>query len=63
MGDPVTAEDGDTADVLTYTLMEESGSDGKFVIDRATRSASALAKGDGPEVHDREDDDWTIEAM
>ena len=44
VGDPVTAEDGDAADVLTYTLMEEPGFEGKFVIDRATGQIS-VAKG------------------
>ena len=37
VGDPVTAEDGDADDVLTYTL--EDASD-KFVIDRATGQIS-----------------------
>ena len=37
MGDPVTAEDGDAADVLTYTLEDASGN---FVIDRATGQIS-----------------------
>ena len=41
VGDPVTAEDGDAADVLTYTLDDDSG---KFVIDRATGQIS-VAKG------------------
>ena len=37
LGDPVTAEDGDAADVLTYTLQDASGN---FVIDRATGQIS-----------------------
>ena len=37
VGDPVTAEDGNTADVLTYTLDDDSD---KFVIDRATGQIS-----------------------
>ena len=41
VGDPVTAEDGNAADVLTYTLADEST---KFVIDRATGQIS-VAKG------------------
>ena len=41
VGDPVTAEDEDADDVLTYTLEDESG---KFVIDRATGQIS-VAKG------------------
>ena len=41
VGDPVTAEDGDAADVLTYTLDDESN---KFAIDRATGQIS-VAKG------------------
>ena len=41
MGDPVTAEDDDAADVLTYTLEDGSGN---FVIDRATGQIS-VAKG------------------
>ena len=45
VGDPVTAEDGDAADVLTYTLVAESnGADDNFVIDRATGQIS-VAKG------------------
>ena len=46
VGDPVTAEDRDSDDVLTYTLMEEAGSTGKFVIDRETGQIS-VAKGTG----------------
>ena len=41
VGDPVTAEDGNAADVLTYTLEDASGN---FVIDRATGQIS-VAKG------------------
>ena len=41
VGDPVTAEDGDANDVLTYTL---DGDSGNFVIDRATGQIS-VAKG------------------
>ena len=43
VGDPVTAEDEDANDVLTYTLALEDGS-GNFVIDRATGQIS-VAKG------------------
>ena len=39
VGDPVTAEDGDTADVLTYTLVNDDADD-NFVIDRATGQIS-----------------------
>ena len=41
MGDPVTAEDRDADDVLTYTLADDSG---KFVIDRATGQISVAKK-------------------
>ena len=48
VGDPVTAEDGDSADVLTYTLVDADStpadSKGNFVIDRATGQIS-VAKG------------------
>ena len=37
VGDPVTAEDEDANDVLTYTLDDDSN---KFVIDRATGQIS-----------------------
>ena len=41
VGDPVTAEDGDAADVLTYTLVAaDDGADDNFVIDRATGQIS-----------------------
>ena len=44
VGDPVTAEDEDANDVLTYTLVDDAntpvGSQGKFVIDRATGQIS-----------------------
>ena len=49
VGDPVTAEDGDTADVLTYTLADASN---KFVIDRATGQIS-VAKSAKFNVDDR----------
>ena len=55
VGNPVTAEDGNAADVLTYTLMEEAGSEGKFVIDRATGQIS-VAKGTGPKFNHEGDD-------
>ena len=41
VGDPITAEDDDADDVLTYTLADTSN---KFVIDRATGQIS-VAKG------------------
>ena len=45
VGDPVTAEDGDAADVLTYTLVAAAdGADDNFVIDQATGQIS-VAKG------------------
>ena len=42
LGDPVTAEDEDADDVLTYTL--DDGNSNNFVIDRATGQIS-VAKG------------------
>ena len=54
VGDPVTAEDDDAADVLTYTLVAAvDGADDNFVIDRATGQIS-VAKG---AKFNREDDD------
>ena len=47
VGDPVTAEDGDANDVLTYTLDDGSS---KFVIDRAT---GQIRRGQGRDVHRR----------
>ena len=44
VGDPVTAEDDDTADVLTYTLVDDGDGADNFVIDRATGQIS-VAKG------------------
>ena len=43
VGDPVTAEDDNADDVLTYTLVDDDASD-NFVIDRATGQIS-VAKG------------------
>ena len=43
VGDPVTAEDDNADDVLTYTLVDEDAS-ANFVIDRATGQIS-VAKG------------------
>ena len=51
VGDPVTAEDGDAADVLTYTLVDDDEDD-NFVIDRATGQIS-VAKGAKFNVMDR----------
>ena len=53
VGDPVTAEDEDANDVLTYTL---AGGSGKFVIDRATGQIS-VAKGAGPKFNVTTGDD------
>ena len=44
VGDPVTAEDEDANDVLTYTLVATTDGSGNFVIDRATGQIS-VAKG------------------
>ena len=53
VGDPVTAEDGNADDVLTYTLDDDSNN---FVIDRATGQIS-VAK--GAKFNVRTDDDIT----
>ena len=44
VGDPVTAEDEDANDVLTYTLVADADGSENFVIDRATGQIS-VAKG------------------
>ena len=58
VGDPVTAEDDDANDVLTYTLVDDTSTPvaarGKFVIDRATGQIS-VAK--GAEFNHGADDD------
>ena len=56
VGDPVTAEDDDTDDVLTYTLVAAADAlDDNFVIDRATGQIS-VAK--GAEFNVMTDDDY-----
>ena len=53
VGDPVTAEDGNADDVLTYTLVADADvADDNFVIDRATGQIS-VAKGAKFNVDDR----------
>ena len=53
VGDPVTAEDDDADDVLTYTLVADAdGADDNFVIDRATGQIS-VATGREVQRHGR----------